>query len=289
MDDRTNNSIKAVKVSIAGNVFLALLKLTLGIFAHSIALISDGLDTAVDIVKVFVVFRGINIAAKPADNLHPYGHGRAETIASSIIGVSVIFAGLLIIIQSIQSFGKTNAMDTLMFIGAGASIAGKVFLSKYMMTVGKKLSNQAITANAKDYLGDVFSSTAVVISALLIRLTGRKYFDSIASIVVALIIIYMGYKIIEGGAKEMMEEQDNPEIMEKVENIVNECTNAKNPHLIRMRRLGSYYIVDMHIEFPENMSVKESHNIVNSLEHRIREQLPEVQEVVIHIEPIGNG
>ncbi len=289
MDDRTNNSIKAVKVSIAGNVFLALLKLTLGIFAHSIALISDGLDTAVDIVKVFVVFRGINIAAKPADNLHPYGHGRAETIASSIIGVSVIFAGLLIIIQSIQSFGKTNAMDTLMFIGAGASIAGKVFLSKYMMTVGKKLSNQAITANAKDYLGDVFSSTAVVIGALLIRLTGRKYFDSIASIVVALIIIYMGYKIIEGGAKEMMEEQDNPEIMEKVENIVNECTNAKNPHLIRMRRLGSYYIVDMHIEFPENMSVKESHNIVNSLEHRIREQLPEVQEVVIHIEPIGNG
>lgn len=289
MDDRTNNSIKAVKVSIAGNVFLALFKLTLGIFAHSIALISDGLDTAVDIVKVFVVFRGINIAAKPADNLHPYGHGRAETIASSIIGVSVIFAGLLIIIQSIQSFGKTNAMDTLMFIGAGASIAGKVFLSKYMMTVGKKLSNQAITANAKDYLGDVFSSTAVVIGALLIRLTGRKYFDSIASIVVALIIIYMGYKIIEGGAKEMMEEQDNPEIMEKVENIVNECTNAKNPHLIRMRRLGSYYIVDMHIEFPENMSVKESHNIVNSLEHRIREQLPEVQEVVIHIEPIGNG
>lgn len=289
MDDRTNNSIKAVKVSIAGNVFLALLKLTLGIFAHSIALISDGLDTAVDIFKVFVVFRGINIAAKPADNLHPYGHGRAETIASSIIGVSVIFAGLLIIIQSIQSFGKTNAMDTLMFIGAGASIAGKVFLSKYMMTVGKKLSNQAITANAKDYLGDVFSSTAVVIGALLIRLTGRKYFDSIASIVVALIIIYMGYKIIEGGAKEMMEEQDNPEIMEKVENIVNECTNAKNPHLIRMRRLGSYYIVDMHIEFPENMSVKESHNIVNSLEHRIREQLPEVQEVVIHIEPIGNG
>jgi len=289
MDDRTNNSIKAVKVSIAGNVFLALLKLTLGILAHSIALISDGLDTAVDIVKVFVVFRGINIAAKPADNLHPYGHGRAETIASSIIGVSVIFAGLLIIIQSIQSFGKTNALDTLMFIGAGASIAGKVFLSKYMMTVGKKLSNQAITANAKDYLGDVFSSTAVVIGALLIRLTGRKYFDSIASIVVALIIIYMGYKIIEGGAKEMMEEQDNPEIMEKVENIVNECTNAKNPHLIRMRRLGSYYIVDMHIEFPENMSVKESHDIVNSLEHRIREQLPEVQEVVVHIEPIGNG
>lgn len=289
MDDRTNNSIKAVKVSIAGNVFLALFKLTLGIFAHSIALISDGLDTAVDIVKVFVVFRGINIAAKPADNLHPYGHGRAETIASSIIGVSVIFAGLLIIIQSIQSFGKTNALDTLMFIGAGASIAGKVFLSKYMMTVGKKLSNQAITANAKDYLGDVFSSTAVVIGALLIRLTGRKYFDSIASIVVALIIIYMGYKIIEGGAKEMMEEQDNPEIMEKVENIVNECTNAKNPHLIRMRRLGSYYIVDMHIEFPENMSVKESHDIVNSLEHRIREQLPEVQEVVVHIEPIGNG
>ncbi len=289
MEERTKTSIKAIKVALAGNIVLALLKVSLGIIAKSIALISDGLDTTVDIVKTFVVYKGTKIASVPADINHPYGHGRAETVSSSIIGMSVVFAGVLVMIQSITNFGKTNAVDAIMFIGASISIIGKIFLSWYMAVIGKRVSNEAILANARDYLGDVFSSFAVVIGALLIRITGKVYFDNVASIAVAIIIIYMGFEILRPAVKEVMEEQDSPELIEKVEKIVSLCTKAENPHQIRIRKLGPYYIVDMHIEFPEDMSVKEAHKVVSNLENKIKEKVKEISEVIIHIEPLGNG
>lgn len=289
MEDRLRIGINALRIAISGNVLLALIKLTLGIIGHSIALISDGLDTTIDIAKNLIAFRGTKIAAQPADKLHPYGHGRAETITSSIIGISVLFAGIVVLAQSIQNFGKTNAQDTLMFIGAGISIAGKILLSAYMIKVGKNISNSAIIANAKDYLGDVLSSMAVLIGALLIRITGKVYYDSIASMIVSIVIMYMGFEILRPSVREMMEEQDNPDIIEKVEEIVSKCKKADNPHRIRTSRLGSYYIVDMHIEFPEDMQVKEAHEIADELEKKIKEGIQEVREVIIHIEPKGKG
>lgn len=289
MEERTAKSIKAVKIGIAGNVMLALFKVLLGIFAHSIALISDGIDTSIDVAKSFIVYKGIKIAAEPPDSAHPYGHGRAETIASNLIGTSVIFAGILIIVESLLTFGKTNAVDILMLTGAGTSIVGKIILSTYMSRVGKKFSNQALLADAKDYLGDVLASSAVVIGSILIMATGKKYFDSIASIAVAIIISYMGLKVLQPGFQEIMEEQNNPEITKKIEDIVKKFSKPVNPHLIRMRRLGSYYIVDMHLEFPGSMTIEESHMIVSTIEKEIKTEIPEVQDITIHIEPIGNG
>ncbi len=288
MEERRTKSLKAVKIGIASNILLAIFKVILGIFAHSIALISDGVDTSIDVLKSFIVYQGIKIAAEPPDSSHPYGHGRAETIASNIIGISIIFAGIIIIIESLRTFGKTNAIESLMLIGAGASILGKIMLSAYMSRMGKKFSNQALLANAKDYFGDVLSSSAVVIGGLLIMITGRKFFDGIASISVASIIVYMGFKVLQPGFQEIMEEQDNPEIAGKIRQIINKFPKAINPHLIRMSRLGSYYIVDMHLEFPESMSIKESHGIVSMIEKEVKSKIPQIQDITIHVEPFEN-
>jgi cation diffusion facilitator family transporter len=288
MEERRTKSLKAVKIGIASNILLAIFKVILGIFAHSIALISDGVDTSIDVLKSFIVYQGIKIAAEPPDSSHPYGHGRAETIASNIIGISIIFAGIIIIIESLRTFGKTNAIESLMLIGAGASILGKIMLSAYMARMGKKFSNQALLANAKDYLGDVLSSSAVVIGGILIMITGRKFFDGIASISVASIIVYMGFKVLQPGFQEIMEEQDNPEIAGKIGQIINKFPEAINPHLIRMSKLGSYYIVDMHLEFSESMSIKESHGIVSMIEKEVKSKIPEIQDITIHVEPFEN-
>jgi cation diffusion facilitator family transporter len=175
-----------------------------------------------------------------------------------------------------------------MLIGAGASILGKIMLSAYMARMGKKFSNQALLANAKDYLGDVLSSSAVVIGGILIMITGRKFFDGIASISVASIIVYMGFKVLQPGFQEIMEEQDNPEIAGKIGQIINKFPEAINPHLIRMSKLGSYYIVDMHLEFSESMSIKESHGIVSMIEKEVKSKIPEIQDITIHVEPFEN-
>jgi len=288
VEERTRIGLNAVRIAMAVNIFLAILKVLLGIFANSIALIGDGLDTTVDVVKNMIVYKGTEIAARPPDSEHPYGHGRAETISSSIIGVSVALAGAFVMYEAIARFGKTEAQDLLMMIGASVSILGKIFLSAYMSIVGKKTSNQALIANAKDYFGDILSSISVLLGGILIRVTNKSYFDSIASIFVALIIIYMGYDILKPAVSEIMEATDE-NVAKEVEKIINDFDNICNPHQIRVRKLGSYYVVDLHLEFPQDMSVEDAHKIATEVEKKVKEQLNGVLEVIIHIEPCGEG
>ncbi len=289
MEERTKKNLLAVKVGIAGNVVLAIFKILLGVLGNSIALISDGIDTIMDVAKSILVFQGIKVAALPPDTEHPYGHGRAETIVANIIGVSVIFAGFLIGQESIMSFGHKDVIASLMIIGASVSIIGKFALSFYMFSVGKKFSNQALIANAKDYMSDVFASLAVLIGGLLVLFTGMTIFDPIASLVVAALIAYMGIDIMKSGIPELMEKQEDPEFVKGVEQISNSIRFASNPHLIRVRKLGSYYIVDMHIELPGNMNLENVHNIVTTIEHDVKTRFPQIKEVMIHAEPKGEG
>ncbi len=286
---RFEKSKRVISVGIFVNSLLALIKLILGMWAHSIALTGDGIDSAVDVLKNIIGFQGMRIASRPPDKDHPYGHGRAETIVSNIIGLSVLIAGIAVLWSAVSSFGfgKVTITEQMMVVGATISIAGKIFLSRYMTKEGKKLSDPILMANAKDYLGDVVSSLAVLFGGLMIFLTGKAYFDNIASIIVSLIIMYMGFDVLRASVGEFMEKQENPEIESKIREVVKEIPGAFNPHLIRVRRLGSYYVVDMHLEFPKEMSVDESHAIMTDIEEKIKSQMPDVYDVTIHSEPNG--
>lgn len=289
IEERTKKSLRAVKIGIAGNVALAIFKMILGILAGSIALISDAVDTTMDVAKSVLVFQGIKIAAMPPDEDHPYGHGRAETVVSNIVGTSVIFAGIMILWETLSNFGQTNAAGMIMVVASGVSIVGKVILSAYMFRVGKKFDNQALTADAKDYFSDVFASVAVLVGGLLIYLTGNEIFDGISSIVVSVLIAYMGYDILKSGIPEVMEKQDAPQMTSGIERMARETPNVINPHNIRIRKLGHYYLVDMHVELPGRMMLDESHRIATDLEHRIKNEFPQIRDVIIHTEPVGNG
>lgn len=288
MEERTQKSLKAVKIGIYGNAVLAVFKILLGIVSGSIALISDGVDTTMDVAKSILVYQGIRVAGRPPDTEHPYGHGRAETIVANIVGISVIFAGFLIVQESFVDFGHHNVIALIMIVGASVSIVGKFFLSYYMFRMGKRFSNQAVIADAKDYMSDVFASVAVLVGGVLVLLTGMTIFDPIASIAVAVLIVWMGIDVIKAGIPELMEKQD-PKMTAVIEKIVKQQEYVFNPHLIRVRKLGSYYIVDMHVEIPGKMRLQHVHSIMTSIEDEIKKDLPDVKEVTIHAEPIGGG
>jgi cation diffusion facilitator family transporter len=288
VEERTQKSLKAVKIGIYGNAVLAVFKILLGIVSGSIALISDGVDTTMDVAKSILVYQGIRVAGRPPDTEHPYGHGRAETIVANIVGISVIFAGFLIVQESFVDFGHHNVIALIMIVGASVSIVGKFFLSYYMFRMGKRFSNQAIIADAKDYMSDVFASVAVLVGGVLVLLTGMTIFDPIASIAVAVLIVWMGIDVIKAGIPELMEKQD-PKMTAVIEKIVKQQEYVFNPHLIRVRKLGSYYIVDMHVEIPGKMRLQHVHSIMTSIEDEIKKDLPDVKEVTIHAEPIGGG
>lgn len=288
MEERTQKSLRAVKIGIYGNALLAVFKLVLGIVGNSIALISDGIDTAMDVAKSILVYQGIKMAARPPDVEHPYGHGRAETIVANIVGISVVFAGFLIVEESSMNFGQHNVVAMIMIVGSSVSIIGKFLLSFYMFRTGKKFSNQAVIADAKDYMSDVFASVAVLVGGLLILLTGIDVFDPIVSIVVAIIIVLMGINVIKSGIPELMEKRDS-KMVTVIEEIAKDQEYVFNPHLVRVRKLGSYYIVDMHVEIPGKMRLQHVHEIMTSIENKIKKELPDVKEVTIHAEPIGGG
>ncbi len=288
MEERTKKSLRAVKIGIYGNAILAVFKILLGVVSGSIALISDGVDTTMDVAKSILVYQSIRVAGRPPDAEHPYGHGRAETIVANIVGISVIFAGFLIAQESFADFGHHDVIAMIMIVGASVSIVGKFFLSFYMFKTGKKFSNQAVTADAKDYMSDVFASVAVLVGGLLVLLTGMTIFDPIASIVVAILIVWMGIDVIKTGIPELMEKQD-PAMTAIIEKIVKQQEYVFNPHLVRVRKLGSYYIVDMHVEIPGKMRLQHVHEIMTSIEDNIKKELPDVKEVTIHAEPIGGG
>lgn len=288
MEERTKKSLRVVTVGIYGNAILAVFKILLGVISGSIALISDGVDTIMDVAKSILVYQGIRVAGRPPDVEHPYGHGRAETIVANIVGISVIFAGFLIAQESFADFGHHDVIAIIMIVGASVSIVGKFFLSYYMFKMGKKFSNQAVIADAKDYMSDVFASVAVLVGGVLVLLTGMMIFDPIASLAVAVLIVLMGIDVIKAGIPELMEKQD-PKMTAVIEKIVKKQEYVFNPHLIRVRKLGSYYIVDMHVEIPGKMRLQHVHSIMTSIEDEIKKDLPDVKEVTIHAEPIGGG
>lgn len=286
---RTLQSLSAIKIGIYTNTVLALLKVILGIVGFSVSLIADGVDTTADVVKSIFVYRAVKIASKPPSEEYPYGYGRAETVITNIVGMSVIFAGVLIFMESMKDFGQTHPLGNLMIWGASTSIVGKVAISAYMFKVAKKFNNQALLANAKDYLSDVFASSAVLVGGFLINVTHVSYFDPIASIVVSIVIAYMGVEIVKSGIPEIMEKKENGEMIEEIYEIAKKMPYTFHPHKIRIRKLGPYHLVDLHIELPGNMSLRKAHEVVSHLENAIKERFPSVKEVTIHEEPIGGG
>jgi cation diffusion facilitator family transporter len=286
---RTSYSLRAIKIGIYGNVALAIFKIVLGIAGFSVSLIADGIDTTADVVKSIFVYRAVKISSRPPSDEYPYGYGRAETVITNVVGMSVIFAAILMLMESIKDFGQTHPLGILMIIGASASILGKIILSVYMFKVAKKFDNQALLANAKDYLSDVFASGAVLTGGLLIAFTHISYFDSLASIIVSGIIGYMGVEIVKSGIPEIMEKNENSDMLKEIYTIAKAMPYTFHPHRIRIRKLGPYYLVDMHIELPGNMSLKKAHEIVTTIENEIKERFNNVKEVIVHEEPIGGG
>ncbi len=176
-------------------------------------------------VESIFVYEMIKIAGKPPD---AFGHCRAETIAPNVIGISLIFAGIMISWEVFAEFGRGKTVGLLMIVGALVAVGSKWLLSYYTSTVGKKYKNQVLVANGKHYFSDVLTSVAVLIGGILIYTTKINFFDSIASFFVAAFIVYMGIDVLKPGIEEIMEKQENPEMIDGIKKIAMDLS-VSNP------------------------------------------------------------
>ena len=291
MENRSASLRKASWIALCGNIILALSKIIIGIISGSLAVLSDGIDSATDVLIAAMTLVAARISAKPGDSEHPYGHGRIETVATAVISFIVFFAGAQVLFNAIGRIlsGTSESLPSIMAIWVTiASIIGKLALAWSQFHFGKKSGSPMLIANGKNMRGDVVTSAAVLVGLGLTYLTGIPIMDKILAALVALWILKNAVGIFLEANTELMDGTSDREPYKEIFSAIERVPEAGNPHRVRLRRIGSMLVVDLDIEVESTMSVREAHKIAVKVEESIKESLPDIYDVIVHIEPFGN-
>jgi len=290
-DISAHPAIKGMRPVITGgviNAFLVIIKISAGVLGNSYALIADGIESAADIFSSFALWLGLKVASKAPDEDHPYGHGKAEPIAGAFVALALLGAAVLVVVESIHKILTPHPLPaafTLYILGAIILI--KQVLFGYVMRVGKKINSTALYADAWHHLSDSISSGAafVGISIAIIMGPGYESADDWAAIVASVIIVINAYKILRPSLAEMMDTAPSDTIIKEVKQIAATVEGVTGLDKCHARKMGFDYYVDLHVEVDGSLSVYQGHEIAHRVKEAILNALPNISDVLIHIEP----
>ena len=281
----------AALIALFGNVALAAMKIVTGISAGSLALIGAGIDSSVDVLIAIMTLFVARIISKPADETHPWGHGRAETVATALLSFLLFFAGAQLILSSGRDiiFGTEREVPSMpALIATIISIAGKLLLVWSQYALGKKADSPMLKANAKNMSADVLLSAGVLLGLGLSMLFDIAVIDSWAAVLVGLWVIKSALGIFLEANAELMDGGSNRAYYQVVLEAVNSVEEAGKPHRMRMRRIAGLWDINIDIEVPPGKTVLEAHWIAYKVEEAIKARIENVYDIMVHVEPEGN-
>jgi cation diffusion facilitator family transporter len=282
---------RASYIALLGNTLLAVVKVILGIRSGSMAVVGDGIDSSVDVMISVMTLMVARVISQPPDELHPWGHGRAETLATAVLGGLLFFAGAQLILNSVRNLIQGDTLfipSPLALAAALISIGGKILLAWSQYLFGKKADSAMLKANAKNMISDVFLSVGVLAGLALSLAFKLESADSVLAILVGIWVIKQAMGIIMEARLELMDSAPDTEVYQKVFEAVRSIPGAGNPHRTRMRRMAGLWDIDLDIEVEPNMKVIEAHWIAHRVEMAIKERLEGVYDIMVHVEPSGN-
>ncbi|MDR2758489.1 MAG: cation diffusion facilitator family transporter [Spirochaetaceae bacterium] len=284
--------IKTAAISaLAGNLLLAILKIGFGISSGSLAVLGDGIDSSVDVLIAMMSLVVSVVISRPADAGHPWGHGRAETVATAVLSFILFFAGAQLILNAILSFlsGITREVPAkeALYITL-VSIAGKLVLAWTQYLFSKKAASAMLRANAKNMAADVIISLGVLGGLGLSMFFDRGAIDSVAAILVGCWVIKSAIGIFIEANSELMDGGSGAGSYRAIFDAAHSVSGAGRPHRARMRRIAGFWDIDMDIEVDPKLTVYEAHRIASQVERAIKERVEGVYDIMIHVEPAGN-
>ena len=291
MENREKLIVRASWVSIGGNALLSLLKIVIGLISGSLAVVADGIDSAGDIVASTITLFTAHLVSRPPDLKYAYGYERADTVASKVLAFIVFFAGAQMAISTIQRLIEDIPREIPSFIAiyvTVASIFGKIFLAWYQGHVGKKTGSLMLQANARNMLGDVIISLAVLMGLFFTFILKMPFFDTITALAVSFWIMFVGYRIFRASSLELMDGVEDATVYERIFTAISKVDGASNPHRARVRKIGHRYVVAVDVEVDGDIPVKHAHLIAHQVEEQIRAELVDVYDVLVHTEPVGD-
>lgn len=291
-----NRVYKANKVTWVGlfvNIILTSFKLFAGIFGKSSAMIADAFHSLSDFATDIVVLLGFKFIEKPADKSHDYGHGKAETLSSVIIGIALFAVGFRIFWVGAHSVYHVFRGELIQepgwiaFYAAIISVVVKEWLYRYTISVGKSINSSAIIANAWHHRSDAFSSIGTMLGIGGAILLGEKWhiLDPMAAIIVSFFIIKTSIDISLGGFNELMEASLSDAVEKDILDVVRNVPGVISPHNLKTRRIGNYVAIDLHIIVDKKLNIVLAHDIATQCEDKIKMKLGEETFVSIHVEP----
>ena len=284
------------KVTLWGsvvNVVLMLFKFVAGIFGHSAAMMADAVHSLSDFATDLVVLAFVRISSKPKDKGHDYGHGKYETLATTLIGAALFAVAAGILVEGAKKIafwargGTLTQPGMLALWAALISILLKEIIFQYTHRKAKKLNSQAMEANAWHHRSDALSSigTAIGIGGAIIGGERWAVLDPIASIVVGAFIVKVAVDLLRKGVGELMEQSLPEEVENEILEIVKSVPEVVEPHDLCTRRIGNHYAIEMHILMDGELPLKEAHDKATEIEHRLKERYGEETHISIHVEP----
>jgi cation diffusion facilitator family transporter len=287
-ETKSQKAIRTTYWSIAGNTFLAITKGIAGIFGNSYALIADAIESTTDIFSSLLVLFGLKYAAKPADENHPYGHGKAEPLITFAVVGFLVVSATIIFIESIHNIQKPHSIPKpFTLIVLGTIILFKEASYRYVIQKSKETNSTSLKADAWHHRSDAVTSLMAFIGISIALFFGKGYetADDWAALLASLFIVYNAYLIFRPALGEIMDEHLHDDIIGEIRAQCTKVEGVIATEKCKVRKMGMHYIVDLHVIVQKDLTVFEGHQIAHNVKDALMNDIPDITDILIHIEP----
>ena len=291
MSEKLSDTAKVVSkvtwVGVAVNLFLSGIKLVFGLLFNSATLVADGVHSLSDLISDAAILIGVRFWSAAPDTNHPYGHGRIETMVTTLIAILIGVVSVVIAINAIGLFSHPQAAPGFpAAIAAAISIVAKEILFQWTAKSAKKVSSSALYANAWHHRSDALSSIPAFLAILFAFIyPDLTFIDAIGAIVVAAMLFVMSLKLLIPALFQLSDAGATKDMYAKIHQIASSIPGVYDAHAIRSRQIGQGYFIDLHIEVDPSMNVLDAHEISERVENEIISDSNNIVDVIVHIEP----
>ena len=287
-EHETTWALGAARFGIVSNLILALVKAVAGIVGNSYALVADAIESSADVLASAVMYVGLRFAVKPADDNHPYGHGKAEPLLTFIVVAFLLISATVIAVQSIdniQTIHEPPEAWTLVILFA--IIAWKELSFRRILQASKETHSSALHAEAWHHRSDAITSVLAFIGIAIALISGDTFAvaDDWAALLAALVLTYNAYAIFRPALGEIMDEHFYDDLIEDIRSVAAEVDGILGTEKCYIRKAGMRYHVDLHALVDSDISVRDGHDLSHALQDALCTALPQITQVLIHIEP----
>ncbi|KAB0666905.1 cation transporter [Oryzomonas japonica] len=285
-NERFDQAESIIRIGFWVNAVLMVFKLAAGYWGRSDAVFADGIESACDFVALFSTMVALKLGRKPFDEKHPYGHGRAESLAALFVSLVIVITGSWILVESVHAIIDRDfkSPGLIAVFAAFITIIIKEWLYRFSQKTGARLESPALLAVAKDHRKDAITSVSTLVGV------GGAYFgwgimDPLAAGLTSFFILHIGFQTFRESANDLMDGAAPPDFVSEVTRLAESVARVEHVHGIRARRSGQYMIIDLKLDMDPAMTVKESHDVATRVKKLIFQGFPNVGDVMIHINP----